>query len=57
MKRTKVVISYLKCSVCGYVASVPRKIGKQRENNHIKDMYCPFCKKVEKFKEDQTLRY
>ena len=44
-------ISYLLCPDCSHQFPIPRKNRDQRENNHIKDLYCPFCKKKQKMKE------
>lgn len=35
---------------CGTMIPLPRMY-KQREKGHIKDIYCPVCKKVHGFKE------
>lgn len=50
MKR-RVVISNFICLRCGASFPLPRIKGKQRENGHIKDMYCPKCGCITKFKE------
>lgn len=34
------------CTECGRRLYLPRKDSKRREKNHIKDLWCPFCKKV-----------
>ena len=49
----------LLCSNCGEIFPIQRKNGKGHKMNHIKDMYCPFCKKVSKFIElvDRDLYY
>ena len=49
MRKKATVISYLVCSVCGLEMSVPRIKNQLREKWHVKDMYCPCCKKVSKF--------
>lgn len=44
-------ISSFVCEDCGGVMPLPRIHGKQRAKGHIKDVYCPICKEVKKFKE------
>lgn len=46
-----IVISYLICPRCGNSFPIPRNKGRQRKKNHIKDIWCPFCGRVEKMKE------
>ncbi len=55
-KRRNVKISILKCSQCGKEMFVPRKMSNLRAKNHIKDMYCPFCKRKQKFIESGDYR-
>ena len=45
------VISNFVCQECGTVVPLPRNHGRQRENGHVKDIWCPKCKCVSKFKE------
>ena len=33
------------CPKCGFVIPLPR-VRRQREKGHIKDLYCPRCKKI-----------
>ena len=51
MRRQKFVISHFYCNECKTDMPLPRKRGKMRENGHIKDLYCPVCKKIRKFTE------
>lgn len=53
MRRRKyTVTSDFYCTVCGTKAMMlPRVHGQQRENGHIKDIYCFKCGKVQKMKE------
>lgn len=44
-------ISNFVCEDCGMEMPLPRKRGKQREKGHIKDVFCPRCGRVSKFKE------
>lgn len=37
------------CPNCGEIVSIQRKIGNQKKEGHIKDLYCPVCKKTRKF--------
>lgn len=50
-KRKVRVISNLICPECGLNFPLPRTHGEKRKNGHIKDVYCPKCNKVQKFKE------
>lgn len=44
-------ISECICPECGSKMFVPRKLSRKRERGHVKDIYCPFCKKVVKMLE------
>ena len=39
----------LVCLICGNVMTINRKLSRQKNIGHIKNMYCPFCKEVVKF--------
>lgn len=47
-------ISYLICPECRTKFPIPRKRDRRREKNHIKDLYCPHCRKAQKFVENKT---
>ena len=52
-------ISNLVCPDCSCSFPIPRRKGSERERGHIKDLYCPFCKKETKMTEykcNQPLR-
>ena len=51
-KRTNMFTSYLRCEECGKQFPIMRSKGYKREKNHIKDLWCPFCKAESKFKEN-----
>ena len=51
MRRTDCIISNFVCQDCGKVLMFPRNHGRQRKKNHIKDIYCPYCRDVRKFHE------
>lgn len=42
------VISQFKCPDCGNIIPIPRRKSRQRPKGHIKDLYCPWCNKVQK---------
>lgn len=44
-------ISELICPGCGNIIPIPRKPGRSRPKNHIKDFYCPYCNCVQKMTE------
>lgn len=54
MKKQGFEIHKFVCPECNNVVSLPRKKGRLRQQGHIKDLYCPFCKKVTKMKEYYT---
>lgn len=47
----KIEPSWLKCSECGGKFPVIRQRGRKRGIGHIKDLWCPYCKKETKFVE------
>lgn len=51
MRKQFVDISYLTCTKCENVMSIPRFHGRRREQGHIKDMWCPYCMNTTKFRE------
>ena len=36
--------TFLKCSCCGSIIPIQRKLGKMKKKGHIKTIYCPKCK-------------
>ena len=50
MKRTHFTIENYKCSECGSVFPIPRKCGKKRGKDHVKDLWCAKCNKTMKFR-------
>lgn len=46
MKRCQFTISQCICPDCKNKFPIPRKISKQREKGHLKDIWCPFCKET-----------
>lgn len=59
MHRQKYDISQFVCPGCNKTIPLPRKMKKPRENGHIKDIYCPWCDKVQKmaeYKSNQPIR-
>lgn len=47
----QISISDFYCKSCNNKISLPRLKHGQREKLHIKNIYCPFCKKQQKFYE------
>ena len=39
------------CPTCGKTFPIMRPHGQQRKRGHIKDIWCPYCKTTQKFKE------
>ena len=46
MRKHNMVYSHCVCPICGNAMVVPRIVGRSRKKNHKKDMWCPFCKKM-----------
>ena len=53
MRRQKFTISEFTCLTCGMKIPLSRRMGRKREQGHIKDIYCPRCGKVSKFSENR----
>ena len=51
MKKQDFTIHRFRCTKCNNIIPLPRKSGRQRKKNHIKDIYCPVCNEVTKMKE------
>lgn len=51
-KRNDFYTSELECPVCHRKFPIQRKAAEKRERGHIKDIWCPFCKKKRKFIEN-----
>lgn len=49
MKKRPYIMSNFLCSECDLHLQIPRPKNKQRKVGHVKDMYCPVCKKETKF--------
>ena len=47
----KYEISNFVCPECGSLFPLPRAKSMRREKNHIKDLWCPHCRKIVKTKE------
>ena len=56
-KRSDFYTSELECPVCHRKFPIQRKAAEKRERGHIKDIWCPFCKKKRKFIENGRDRY
>ena len=50
-RKAEFVVSYLVCPECEGRVTVPRKKKRLRERDHVKTMWCPFCKKMRDFVE------
>lgn len=51
MKNKKMITSNLKCTDCNCIFPIPRFKNSLRERNHIKTLWCPYCKDYKKMKE------
>lgn len=59
MRKRSFTISQFVCPECNNIIPLPRKSNRNRETGHIKDLYCPYCDKVQKtleYKSDQPIR-
>ena len=45
------LISTFTCPDCHNKIPLPRKSNNQRPNDHIKDLFCPWCGKIQKMYE------
>lgn len=57
MKKQVTTISYFVCPECGLEMPLSRVKCLRREKGHIKDLYCPTCRKVQKFKEIRNIDF
>ena len=48
MRANHFEISKFICNECGNAFPIPRPKSHRRKKNHVKDLWCPFCKKVVK---------
>ena len=55
MRVNKYEISKFICPECNGVFPLPRQKSCRREKGHIKDLWCPFCKKKVKTLEIRAL--
>ena len=51
MRKQKFMITHFYCNDCGTEIPLPRRIGRMRERDHVKDIWCPKCKAIKKFTE------
>lgn len=51
MKQTRLASTDLICLECGYVNTIIRSGDRLKDDEHIKDIYCPICKEDRKFLE------
>lgn len=48
MRENRFEISNLICPECRNKFPIPRPKSMRREKKHVKDLWCPFCKKIVK---------
>lgn len=51
--KSKIVSTYLVCKKCSNKVSIFRLSSKQKQQNHIKTLYCYKCKERTKHKESK----
>ena len=49
MKKQQVFQRWFKCPDCKCMQSAFKASSHKTKEGHVKDMWCPWCKKVEKF--------
>lgn len=57
MVGSKFEISKFVCPKCKNAFPLPRPQSRRRECGHIKDLYCPFCRKIVKTREIRAIDY
>lgn len=55
MRKGSFDLSNLICLECGNIFIIPRRSKKRRCDGHIKDLWCPYCKKDSKHYEIQNI--
>ena len=55
MKQTRLASTDLICLECGYVNTIIRSGDRLKDDEHIKDIYCPICKDDRKYLELQDV--
>ena len=59
LRRQSYNISQFLCPECNNIIPLPRKTKSEREKGHIKDIYCPWCDKIQKtieYHENQPIK-
>lgn len=49
MRKTKVTQRWFKCPGCNTIQAAFKNNARKTSEGHIKDMWCPWCKKEQKF--------
>lgn len=57
MRRRAFTISTFVCEECGMEIQLPRMKAKQREQNHIKDIFCVRCGETQKHLEKREFDF
>ena len=55
MRKGSFDFTNLVCLECGYIFTIPRRTYKLKNNGHIKDLWCPRCKNVNKHYEIRNI--
>lgn len=55
MSKQKYTISQCVCPDCNNIFPIPRRKNRRREKQHIKDLWCPYCKEVKKMVEYRNI--
>lgn len=54
MKKQKTIQTALYCSECDTKMPIVRKASRRKSKGHLKHMYCPTCKIVTEFREQEV---
>lgn len=52
MKQSPVTLHTFRCTTCGAVMTLPKKLGRLHRSGHVKTMYCYVCRRVRDFTEE-----
>ena len=49
MKKRMMQYRHFKCPCCGVVMTAPKRASRKTKDEHIKDIWCYKCQKIQKF--------
>lgn len=57
MRKHSFEISELVCTQCNNKFPIPRRCSSRREKNHIKTIWCPYCKQDRNMNEIRSIDF